>query len=819
MADVLSPTPSPPTSPSPMPPRRPNKSRLRTLSAMDQISTHSSNQSTHSLSPSETSSIPPNSSNSDASLFLSAPPPPLKSNYRSRFTEHFDKQPKRPDTLKASKSLTTIASLPKSSKLTRSSSSSSGSDFMFDAQSDKQRIQLTSSTSTPLQLPHPPRKYGSNGSVLTTNTKSTSQTTTTSHHPAPNNASLNRADFIISRLETWHQCLKSVTSWVEEVAKISLVSSRGFSQKAYPHVDQSLPDNVNASIRTIQAGFRALTMQMAAEQQAFSKCLERDHLPTLFKLRRQVKDRVQQLKNDPTLVLDELLRRAEVTRSKMTHLNRCCKQADKLSGQQVEMDPWVANLLVLRQLKREVDEENRLRLLMIPIQKETADLEQQVIQQIKPTIRYCYEVLSPSAWDGSEDKETAPFELMMDQIMPQQSWDQFVQENKSNFVNEKNPTKDYLKINYPNKFHPLVMTLLKGKMERKFGVRKQFIERNYVLSQGGYLHQFSLDDKVTPEKTIYIPNTTIVPSIDLSKLHTVLTEYAGDTSNTFEICKPSTNVLQRDKISVFRTSTREELVTWCRLLVHIASGVSLSSLDEDLVLRNSSSSFDELEQHPVHMMRLSHSQNMDTRKISIGGTSVGALSSPARSLRSVRTEESFNEPAAYSKSSTPLPTTTTFNVSTPISGVIVEEEMYSTDAESFVTATPQMEDDDDNLYYHSDEEEGDAEQDASALMDYFSPQHGHQPSEDDDDAASIASNSTAKGHSATAHSPNEANERSPSLHSTSDAQSSLYFSSASAPPSPSGLSDTSSIVSIPEFELVPQAINVHHHQQGETESV
>jgi hypothetical protein len=28
------------------------------------------------------------------------------------------------------------------------------------------------------------------------------------------------------------------------------------------------------------------------------------------------------------------------------------------------------------------------------------------------------------------------------------------------------------------------MTLLKGKMERKSGVRKQFIERFYVLSQG-----------------------------------------------------------------------------------------------------------------------------------------------------------------------------------------------------------------------------------------------------------------------------------------------------------------------------------------------
>lgn len=140
--------------------------------------------------------------------------------------------------------------------------------------------------------------------------------------------------------------------------------------------------------------------------------------------------------------------------------------------------------MVLRQLKREVDEENRLRLLIIPIQKDTEDFEQQVISQVKSTIRYCYEILAPGAWDGSEDKDAAPFELLMDQILPQKNWQHFVEENKTNFVNENNPTKDYLKINYPNKFHPLVMTLLKGKMERKVGVRKQFIERNYVLSQG-----------------------------------------------------------------------------------------------------------------------------------------------------------------------------------------------------------------------------------------------------------------------------------------------------------------------------------------------
>lgn len=135
-------------------------------------------------------------------------------------------------------------------------------------------------------------------------------------------------------------------------------------------------------------------------------------------------------------------------------------------------------------MKREVDEENRLRLLMLPIQKDAQDFETRLIEFVKPTIKYCYERLAPGALDGTDDKDTAPFQLLLDQIMPKYEWSQFVELRSKDLVNEKNPTKDYLKINYPNKFHPLVMTLLKGKLERKFGVRKQFTERNYVLSQG-----------------------------------------------------------------------------------------------------------------------------------------------------------------------------------------------------------------------------------------------------------------------------------------------------------------------------------------------
>ncbi|KAI8080708.1 uncharacterized protein B0P05DRAFT_636930 [Gilbertella persicaria] len=809
-------TPSSPISPSPLPPRRPNKSKLRTLSTTNHASsTNSSNSSLNSTD------------------MLTESPVEQRPIYTSRFKEHFDDistqqidlisdivlppkpSAKRPSALTLSKSTTSVIS-PLSSpsfsnikmpRMTRASASTTQlltlkdeldlpPDHLFTTTT--KRVPMGASLSTPhASSQHvSSRKFGSNGSVLSINTNSF-KSNHSNHSRSTLSISYNRADILITRLEGWYQFLKSVTNWIQDVSKISLQSSRGFFQRAYPHLDGSaaftttttttttaspqVTQNVNQAILTVQAGFQVLTMQIAAGQQEFSKCLERDHLAALMKLRKEVKEKIQTLRNDPALAMDELLRRAEVTRSKMMYLNQCCKQADKTKGP-IEMDPWLANMLVLRQLKREIDEENRLRLLMIPIQQDVKAFETRLINTVKPAIRYCYQKLAPGAWDGSADKDTTPFRHLLEKIVPDHEWEQFVKAHKKELVDEKQPSKNYLRINYPNKLHPSVMTLWKGKMERKFGVRKQFTERTFVLSQGGYLHQFSLDNKVMPEKTFYIPTCTVIPSIDINSFQgkkSVFAEYGlHDTSNTFEICRPANNVLQRDKISVFRTSTREELITWCRMLIHIASGLNISSLNTQTASTDDS-------------LLLDSDTKSSITKSDSSTTKEYTYTSPARSFKSSMTEESFSDLIVPNKIHYEI-----IPESLAQSAVIEEEEEEKeemhTDAESFVTAQF------DRLnFYHSDSDEHN-----EAVNDYFLHQKSQQGILDDADAISIASTSTAKGPSAA----NSAVNRSPSLASTQfdDAQSSLYFSSASVPPSPS-LSSQSSVVSIPDFHLIPEA--------------
>ncbi|KAI7906632.1 uncharacterized protein BX663DRAFT_497153 [Cokeromyces recurvatus] len=714
------------------PPQRPNKSQLRAIIE----------QPTGSYSSSGSSSVNVSPSNEDE--YSNKIP-----RYTSRFTEHFDSLEHQ--ILSLSNDNTAICM---------------NTEFVESPVTVK-RKPLKPSLSTPL-ITHSGTIKKTNGSI---------KSPTNSNSPT----SFNRANFIITRLENWFLFLKALIKWIEEISKAAIVNARNYSQRVYPHLDISC-----SAQTTILTGIQTMVMQIAAQQQEFSKHLERHYLSELVKLRKEVKEMIQKLKNDQNLYMDEWLRRAEVTKYKMLHLDRCCKQSEKTKGQ-LEMDPWLANSLVLCQLKREVDEENRLRLLMIPIQKEAKSLEKRLYDAIKPTIEYSYKILAPNSEPPS----------MMTQ---EQEWSQFVESHMNDFVNEHYPKKDFLKINYPNKFHPCVMTLLKGKLERKIGVRKQFTEKYYFLSQGGYLHQYSLDNKRMPEKTLFIPSTTIVPSIDLNEISSnninsdnALSQQNATNNYTFEICKPATNVLQRDKISVFRASTKSELITWCRMLLSIATGTQISSsLDDyhstnnDLFLLHNPSSTSDEEAHTTDVAKVDllndKSKEPTLLEVDVSKSLVDAIINmptallTTTSFQSVETEESFNEPAAINQSSTPSDTK--------------QEDDTNTDTESYTTALLDKDNDE-------------------VIDTYF---------QSDDDIMSIDSTLTARSPPDTAciqNNPEQQNlniaiEKSPSLAAScfDDAQSSLYFSSTSSPPS-IDQSNRSSIISVPEFNLISVATTIN----------
>lgn len=226
------------------------------------------------------------------------------------------------------------------------------------------------------------------------------------------------------------------------------------------------------------------------------------------------------------------------------------------------------NTDLLRQLKKEVDEENRLRKLMIPIQQEMQEFETRLLKAVENALKVCFN--KPGVLN---DDQLGFIQSYLNQVTTN-NWDEFVAMNKKDIVNENQPLKHYLHINYACKNDPLVMTIRKGQLERRSGVLNKYSTRFFVLtacmysflyceknidilSLAGFLHQFKLNDKISPEQSLYLPRSTV-------------SQLKDDQSNAFEIQR-SGSVLQRDKSYVFRAFSPEEIGIWCKLISDIAA--------------------------------------------------------------------------------------------------------------------------------------------------------------------------------------------------------------------------------------------------------
>lgn len=114
---------------------------------------------------------------------------------------------------------------------------------------------------------------------------------------------------------------------------------------------------------------------------------------------------------------------------------------------------------------------------MVPIQQTMLDFETRLLTAVQDAIKLCFERPGSLSEQKLDNLQTSLNAAVSD------NWSTFVANNKKDIVNEKNPSKHYLKINYPFKNDPLVMTLHKGELERRSGVLNKYTQRFFVLTE------------------------------------------------------------------------------------------------------------------------------------------------------------------------------------------------------------------------------------------------------------------------------------------------------------------------------------------------
>lgn len=170
------------------------------------------------------------------------------------------------------------------------------------------------------------------------------------HNPTSTTAkklhSLNRADIIIKRYESWSKFILLLYSWINEIARISIQSERSYQTLLDNDKFSNLKGNNIETANGIHANMHGFTMDLALQEQKFGRNLQAEQLPILEKFKKECHFNIKSLKSRLELGLEEFLKRAELTANLITQLNKTCKEARRTieKGAQVMNDPWLVNL-------------------------------------------------------------------------------------------------------------------------------------------------------------------------------------------------------------------------------------------------------------------------------------------------------------------------------------------------------------------------------------------------------------------------------------------------------------------------------------------
>jgi hypothetical protein len=230
-------------------------------------------------------------------------------------------------------------------------------------------------------------------------------------------------------------------------------------------------------------------------------------------------------------------------------------------------DPYVSNQAVLRQLNKQVHEENLLQKSIIIIQQSSAHFEESLIRSIQSAWATYDEWLSRSSvtiqatWRGLADQ--------MNVLQADKEWLAFAARS-DHLLDPETPLRSPDVITYPAKEDPSVAGVHTGLLERKQRFMRTFKESYYVLTPAGFLHEYENSDTLGgkgPVFSLFLPMCTLgPPSTSTSKAHKFHIEGRKDgtgTTKTGGSVRRSLSLSGRSAHAwSFRARSHEEMMEW-----------------------------------------------------------------------------------------------------------------------------------------------------------------------------------------------------------------------------------------------------------------
>lgn len=318
---------------------------------------------------------------------------------------------------------------------------------------------------------------------------------------------------------------------------------------------------------------RDKTRVIADSHASLARTIESSIVQHLQKLRTEIKAHIKNVQNDTGKLAASVARERELSTKAIADLARAIGTVNHTPMQvSAREDPFAVNLAVVKQLQKQVQEENSLQKSIVIMQQNSAHFEEGIVRSIQ------------SAWatfDEWQSRMSVAVQetwrnlgVNMAQLMPDREWIAFAARS-DHLLDPETPLRNPDAIDYPGRNDPAIVPVHTCVLERKKRFTKTYKEGFYVLTPAGFLHEYASSDPTTathPIWSLFLPACTLGPpsSATTAKSHKFHIEARKDGTSAFGKT-PGGKFFGSGEAFTFRARSHEEMMeVWNDLRMLVA---------------------------------------------------------------------------------------------------------------------------------------------------------------------------------------------------------------------------------------------------------
>ncbi|KAG1820831.1 uncharacterized protein BJ212DRAFT_1335757 [Suillus subaureus] len=380
---------------------------------------------------------------------------------------------------------------------------------------------------------------------------------------------LRPSDVLIERFVSWKAIVKQLISYFEGVADIENNIAKEYTklgaviQVPFRSGNQFLGEG---GLQDVYYGIRDKTRVIADQHANLGRTIDSSIVQHLQKLHVEIKAHIKNVQNDTGKLATSVAKERELSGRMISELATSVSIFKNTPmGVTNKSDPYVANIAVMRQLQKQVHEENALQKSIIIMQQNSAHFEEGIVRAIQ------------SAWQTYDEWRSRMTNSVQDtwhtmgrnmvSLAPDREWISF-SARSDHLLDPETPLRNPETIQYPSKEDTSVIAVHTGHLERKKRFTRTYREAYYVLTPAGFLHEFATSDpsqsgSQTPIFSLFLPACTLgPPSTPSSKSHKFHIEGRKDGTGTTKHGSFKLPMTGGQHAWSFRSRSHEDMMEW-----------------------------------------------------------------------------------------------------------------------------------------------------------------------------------------------------------------------------------------------------------------